>query len=36
MTLEQYDLQHIIAITIAITIVLTMIAFNGMDDGDVA
>jgi len=36
MTLEQYDLQNIIAITLAIAVVLAMIAFNGMDDGDVA
>lgn len=36
MTIEQYDLQHIIAITLAIAVVLAMIAFNGMDDGDVA
>lgn len=36
MTLEQYDLQHIIAVTLAVITVLAMIAFNGMDDGDAA
>jgi uncharacterized membrane protein YciS (DUF1049 family) len=36
MTLEQYDLQNLIAIALAVGIVLAMIVFNGMDDGDVA